>query len=70
MIDLEHPDVTAAQLTGYPRRHTRVYVPNCTMCGEPISSAEWYFPYGDELICSNCIDDHKCSAEDAYIDMD
>ena len=68
-MDLEHPDITAALKTGYPQRKSTVYVPCCDMCHEPVTNAEWYFAYGDEIICGNCVDGNRHNVEDAFVDM-
>lgn len=54
MRDLEHPDITRVNLTGYPRPHTRPSkVSRCTTCKTENGFDGVYFRLYDELdFCS------------------
>lgn len=51
MRDLEHPDITHALLTGYPKD---VSWPRCPVCGE---ECETLYRSGREVIgCDHCVE--------------
>ena len=52
---LQHPDITAAERYGYPRRPDPEPVPVCPVCG---AEAEWFFRQGREqniVGCDQCV---------------
>lgn len=58
--DLQHPDITAAERTGYPNRiHTGL---SCDWCFGNIYDGEVYFDVHGEILCSDCMDDCRCIA--------
>lgn len=51
---LEHPDITAVNLTGYPRgyeRH-RIY---CEECEKDITYKTWYEDEDHDFLCRECL---------------
>lgn len=53
--DLEHPDITHANLTGYPRGYDedeRVY---CELCGVDITDKEQYYDHRHDHLCAECL---------------
>ena len=57
--DLEHPDITAAQLTGYPERKKRQIVQTCDICGETLDQCERFIqiPEISNLrVCESCVE--------------
>lgn len=67
-IELEHPDITAALMTGYPRRKTVSY--NCDGCGEPLLEQEWFVDIGGSRYCNVCVEAMKQEPNEAIIEQD
>jgi len=63
--DLEHPDITAAQRTGYPAGREPFW-PICPICGEETDTVYKQIGTGNIVGCYNCIitidawDDPEC----------
>lgn len=54
--DLEHPDVSAAQRTGYARGHEPKALYTCCECGEPIYVGDYALHvYGWGWMCHDCV---------------
>ena len=55
---LEHPDVTAAERTGYARGHEPLVFCSCSECGEPIYYGDYAVRVtGFGWICTDCVND-------------
>lgn len=52
--DLQHPDITSAERTGYPYGKEPVY-PRCPVCGEECEIIYRNERYGDIIGCDVCI---------------
>ena len=50
---IEHPDITAAELTGYPRQRQNGL--RCRLCGCIICEDEPYYDLEDWIYCPNCL---------------
>lgn len=53
---LEHPDITAAQLTGYPKPTYMGPALKCDDCGSPIYPGEAFYELDEKVYCEGCID--------------
>lgn len=63
--DLEHPDVSAIERTGYARGHEPKVYAFCSQCGEPIRVGDlflrvWHF----DCLCERCVDENWDEAEE------
>lgn len=55
MYDLEHPDITEAHYTGYPRSHREpAAVHKCLVCGEYIYEGDNFYNVADGEVCTDC----------------
>lgn len=52
MRDLEHPDITRVNLTGYPREEAEV-IDRCPQCGDEITGDDTALLYEDHYFCSD-----------------
>lgn len=53
--DLQHPDITAAERTGYRRSRYRPRVfTTCDWCGRNINESDEYYYIHGEIICCDC----------------
>lgn len=61
MEQLQHPDITAAERTGYPRhRQPRVFT-TCDWCGTEIQEGDEYYEIHGEILCAECV--NECRKE-------
>ena len=61
MEQLQHPDITAAERTGYPRgRQPRVFT-DCDWCGAEIQEGDEYYDIHGEILCAECV--NECRKE-------
>lgn len=59
MEQLQHPDITAAERTGYPRhRQPRVFT-TCDWCGSKIYEGDTYFDIHGLILCADCLIEGK-----------
>lgn len=59
MGNLEHPDITAAHLTGYAASHREpAAVARCAVCGASICEGDDYYDLSDEAVCEGCDRDY------------
>ena len=57
--DLEHPDITAAQRTGYPQRVRAKVAAFCSDCGAPIFPGERFLRIrGWGCLCQDCVENN------------
>ena len=59
MEQLQHPDITAAERTGYPRQ-PRVFT-TCDWCGTEIREGDEYYDIHGEILCAECV--NECRKE-------
>ena len=64
MENLQHPDITAAERTGFPRRKQPATWMTCDWCGVTIRYGDEYFDIHGEIICFDCGTDCLKRAED------
>lgn len=50
---MEHPDITMALRTGYPKPYKENIV-ICTRCGREIRSKETVYAWGSDALCEEC----------------
>ena len=63
--NLEHPDVSAAQRTGYARGREPKVAAFCSECGEPIFVGEIFLRISHfGCICHDCVDANWREDED------
>lgn len=71
---LEHPDITSAVLTGYPRKRIRMMtsriIHECDSCGEPLTNCAWFIEVGGERMCDSCVMDSKLDPSDAIEEIE
>jgi len=60
----DHPDITAAERTGYPRRIEPVSHLECDWCGQKICGGDEYFDIHGEILCFDCGTDCLRRAEE------
>lgn len=60
----DHPDIRAAERTGYPVRRANVFT-TCDWCGCTIWTGSKYYEIHGEILCEKCIED--CERE-AFIE--
>lgn len=56
MFDLEHPDITSALATGYPRTATHHTI-ECESCGAELAGEDDVFILEGQRLCCNCCKD-------------
>ena len=56
MRDLEHPDITKVNLTGYPRGYDCGDL-ICERCHNELSADEWYCDDTYDVLCEFCLKD-------------
>ena len=54
MLDLEHPDITSALRTGYPRNHRETHY-YCEECGRELTGESKYEDEHHDYLCSDCL---------------
>ena len=54
MERLQHPDITATERTGYPRRHAPKVYCRCDWCDGEIRYGDEYFNIHGEILCFDC----------------
>lgn len=59
---LQHPDITAAERTGYPRGMEPQIFTTCDWCGAEIRIGDDYYNIHGEILCTQCVDDCKGEA--------
>ena len=52
----EHPDITAALLTGYPRGMRPDWVKSCPWCDDDLGDAA--YDIGGEKVCEECVKEY------------
>lgn len=64
MYNVEHPDITAMERTGYPTfmddDYSHIY---CDHCGRALEHDERYYHIRGENICLDCLDNYEEFAE-------
>ena len=60
---LQHPDVTAAERTGYPRSLAPRVFTTCDWCGEDIRIGDDYYDVHGEILCCECVEACRTIAE-------
>jgi formylmethanofuran dehydrogenase subunit E len=50
----EHPDISTALATGYPKRYKPIL---CDTCKEAVQPGEHYGEFDGRIICTDCIED-------------
>lgn len=62
--DLQHPDITAVERTGYRRSRYRPRIfTTCDWCGKTILDGDEYFDVHGEILCDECMSDCRRYAE-------
>ena len=59
---MQHPDITSAELTGYPRGHEPMIFTTCDWCGAEIQIGDDYYNIHGEILCCECVEDCKGAA--------
>lgn len=54
-MNIEHPDITAAQIYGYPNKPVDI-IPECPVCGKECD--DFYVVNGTVVGCDNCVKVH------------
>jgi hypothetical protein len=54
MYDLEHPEITCAQQTGFPSWKQQI-PPKCELCGYELYLDEMYEDSDHEFLCEECL---------------
>ena len=60
--NLQHPDITATERTGYPRRMELFAL--CDECCDPIYIGDEYYEIRGYQFCSWCVENMKKEAEE------
>lgn len=56
--NLQHPEITRALRTGYPRPEIRpAAAPVCQLCGYAVRPGELYGACDGKVLCGSCADD-------------
>ena len=66
--DLQHPDITAAERTGYPRSfrfRPRKYT-DCDWCGKSIIEGDEYYDVHGEILCMDCMSECRRYAMEEF----
>ena len=63
MYNIEHPDITAMERTGYPTFAQPTGYTYCDVCGRPMEHEERYYRIRGENICVDCLEDYEEYAE-------
>ena len=56
---MQHPDITAAERTGYPCNREPIGYLTCDWCGENIYLSEDYYDIHGEILCVECVNECK-----------
>ena len=56
MENLQHPDVTAAERTGYAPGRAPAAAFRCDECGEDVRVGEAYYEVGARRYCRRCVE--------------
>lgn len=57
MVDIpDHPDIVAAERTGYPRGHREP--PKCKWCGKELSCSDPVYYIDGDWCCEECTEDY------------
>ena len=58
MENLQHPDITAAERTGYPRGREPEVFAQCEYCGDDIYIGEDYYDIHGYKYCWHCMQNY------------